>query len=309
MKEINYLVTIITPVYNRAKYIEEVILSVLNQDYPNIEYIILNDGSTDNSLEIIKKYKDRITYISHDNIGETLTVNKGFNMANGDIIGVINSDDPLYSNAVSEIVKLFLNQKDISIIYPDWNMIDENGEIIQEIVTYEYDFINMIRWHHCMPGPGTFFRKAILEVLKGRDENFKYVADFDFWLRAGLEFNFARIPKVLASFRVHNLSASIDNKGAYMANEHIELIKKLYSYHNLPKILLKYKRESYSSAFFIASSIVDKNFLFYKTYLLLKSFFLCPIKYFNEYKYRLDIIKISFSNSFKSFFKYKNARN
>ena len=98
------LVSVITPVYNRADLLPETIDSVLSQDYPNIQYIVLDDGSTDNTLETIKQYTDRLIIEAHPNIGETATVNKGFGMAEGEFICVVNSDDPLIPGAITALV-------------------------------------------------------------------------------------------------------------------------------------------------------------------------------------------------------------
>jgi glycosyltransferase involved in cell wall biosynthesis len=105
MAEKELLVTIITPAYNRANYLDETIQSILNQDYPNLEYIVLDDGSKDNTVEVLKKYRGRIIWETHPNIGETRTVNKGLSMAHGDIIGIVNSDDPLLPGAVASRLK------------------------------------------------------------------------------------------------------------------------------------------------------------------------------------------------------------
>jgi len=283
------LVTIITPAYNRYDLIEETIVSILSQDYPNFEYIVINDGSTDKTLEVIKKYKDKIKIISHENIGETRTVNRGFDLANGEIIGVVNSDDPLLPNAISTMVNFMVKNPHILVVYPDWIMIDGEGKEIERINTYEYSYINMIRWHHCMPGPGALFRKTLLEKINGRDPKFKYVGDFDFWLRAGLLGSFARIPKFLATFRVHKNSASISQTGVKMSNEHVALVKKIFSRIN-NKELLAIKKESFSSAYYIAAVVMGENVPLLKAKYFLLSFFYCPLKHFSEYKNRLVVI-------------------
>ena len=125
------LVSIITPAYNRAAFLDETISSVLNQDYRNLEYIVLDDGSIDDTREVVKKYSDRITYDRHDNMGEARTVNKGFSMARGEIIGVVNSDDPLLPGAISSIVAELLSRPDVLVVYPDWYVIDCEGRKVE----------------------------------------------------------------------------------------------------------------------------------------------------------------------------------
>ena len=256
-------VTIITPTYNREKYIEEVIQSILSQEYPNLEYIVLDDGSKDNTTQILKKYEGKIIWESHKNMGETRTVNKGFEMATGDIIAVINSDDPLLPGSIKKMIEYLMQNPSIDIVYPDWDMIDENGKPIPlkrapEYIA-EYSYINMVKYHSCLPGPGTFFRKKVLEFIHGRDSSLKYVADFDFWLRAGLHVNFARYPEVLATFRVHSGSASVSTTGAIMAKEHIALMKKYYSNKELQKDILGIKRDAFSSAYYVAGVVCGNN--------------------------------------------------
>jgi glycosyltransferase involved in cell wall biosynthesis len=280
------LVSVITPAYNRASFLDETILSVLNQDYAGIEYIVLDDGSTDDTLNVIKNYEGKIRWETHENMGETLTVNKGFSMANGEIIGVVNSDDPLLPGAISAIVACMMAEPELLVVYPDWNMIDENGKTIRHIMTFDYSYIDMLRWHHCMPGPGTFFRRVVVDRLQGRDPQFRYVGDFDFWLRAGLIGPFARIPYTLATFRFHSDSASVSQTGDLMAEEHIRLVDKIYSLPDLPPEVLRVKKEAYSSAYYIAGCVCGSESSFKKRCYLLALYY-SPWKYFNEYRGRL----------------------
>lgn len=291
VKDSKPLVSIITPIYNRADLIEETILSVLDQDYPNIEYIVLDDGSTDKTLEVVKKYENRIILKNHKNMGETRTVNKGFSMARGEIVCVVSSDDPLLPKAVSTAVGFLNKNRDVIIAYPDWDMIDENAKKIDHIKTFQYSYADMLRWHHCFPGPGTFIRKSVIEDLKGRDPQFKYVGDLDFWLRAGLIGNFARIPKTLATFRVHSDSASMSAKGRAMAVEHIKLVNKIYSLPNLPKGVKKLKKEAYSSAHYIAGVVAGEKLSSPRMKHYLLAFLQKPSKYLGgEYKDRAKVI-------------------
>ena len=246
------LVTIITPAYNRASYLDETIQSVLNQDYPNIEYIILDDGSKDNTREVLEKYKGRIIYDTHPNMGETRTVNKGLSMAHGEIVAVVNSDDPLLPGAVSTAVDFMQLHPDILVAYPDWSHIDQDSKVTGHVQVPDYDYLYMVRRHYCTPGPGAFIRRKALELTGGRDPEFKYVADFEYWLRLGLYGPFARIPRTLATFRVHPDSASLSSRGRAMANEHIHLIKKYYSCPDLPPEVLRVRAEAFGQAYLIA---------------------------------------------------------
>jgi glycosyltransferase involved in cell wall biosynthesis len=246
------LVTIITPAYNRASYLDETIQSVLKQDYPNIEYIVLDDGSTDNTREVLEKYTGRLIWETHLNMGETRTVNKGLSMAHGDIVAVVNSDDPLLPGAVSTAVAFMQSHPDILVAYPDWNYIGPGSEVIGHYQVREYDYLYMLRRHHCTPGPGAFIRSRAFELTEMRHPEFKYVADFEYWLRLGLYGKFARIPRTLATFRVHPDSATISHKGPAMAREHIQLIQRFYLRPDLPPEVRKVRAEAFGWAHLVA---------------------------------------------------------
>jgi glycosyltransferase involved in cell wall biosynthesis len=253
------LVTIITPAYNRASYLDETIQSILKQDYPKIEYIVLDDGSKDNTKDVLEKYSGRLTWESHPNMGETRTVNKGFKMAHGEIIAVVNSDDPLLPGAVGAAVSFMQSNPEIIVAYPDWDFIDPNSKITGHLQVPDYDYLFMVRRHHCSPGPGAFIRRGAVELAKGRDPEFKYVADFEYWLRLGLYGKFARIPKTLATFRVHPDSASVAAKGKSMAEEHIRLVKKLFSRPDLPTEVIKTRGEAFCWAYLVAGVCFGTN--------------------------------------------------
>ena len=283
------LVTIITPAYNRAAYLKEVIASVLDQEYPRVEYIVLDDGSKDNTVEILKQHEGRIRWESHPNMGETRTVNKGFRMASGDIICVVNSDDPLLPGAISEIVKYMVAMPETIVAYPDWKMIDENGRTIRYMRTFDYNYIDMLRWHHCIPGPGSFFRREIAEKLHGRDSQFRYVGDFDFWLRAGLKGHFVRVPKILATFRMHSESASVKEHSEVMAEEHIRLVNSIYEMPDLPAEVLKVRKEAYSSAYYVAGVVCGNNVMVRGKYYA-RAVAYVPMKYAGEYRKRIIVM-------------------
>ena len=253
------LVSIITPAYNRASYLDETIQSVLNQDYPSIEYIVLDDGSTDNTREVLEKYTGRLIWETHPNMGETRTVNKGWSMAHGEIVAVVNSDDPLLPGAVSAAVAFMQADPDILVAYPDWNMIEPDSKVRQHIQVLEYDYLCMLRRHYCTPGPGAFIRRRAFELTEMRDPEFRYVADFEYWLRLGLYGKFARIPQTLATWRVHPDAASLSHRGAAMADEHIRLMEKFYSRPDLPLEVRKVRAEAFAWAHVVAAATYGRG--------------------------------------------------
>jgi glycosyltransferase involved in cell wall biosynthesis len=228
------LVTIITPAYNRASFLDETIQSVLAQDYPNIEYIILDDGSTDNTGEVLEKYKGRIYWETHPNMGETHTVNKGFKMARGEIVCVVNSDDPLLPGAVSAAVALMRERPDVLAAYPDWNEIGPRSEFIKRMQLPDYDIFNMLKTFNVSMGPGTFIRRQAFDLVGVRDPRFKYAGDLEYWFRIALHGRLAHIQETLATHRTHPDSASVSDRGAKMAEELVWVAQKVYAHPNLP---------------------------------------------------------------------------
>ncbi len=190
------LVSIVTAAYNAAPYLEETIESVLTQGYPRLEYIVLDDGSTDETRAILERYTGRLIWDSHPNIGEARTVNKGFAICHGDPVAVVSADDPLLPGIVEAMVDWFASHPDVLVAYPDWEMIDENSEVIQHIRTFDYSYRDMVRWHHCLPGPGAFIRRSVIDAVGGRDPRFRYVGDYDFWLHAGVLGPFSRVARI-----------------------------------------------------------------------------------------------------------------
>jgi len=282
------LVSVITPAYNRAGLLAETIESVLAQDYPHLEYIVLDDGSTDATLEVIKRYDGRLRWESHPNMGETRTVNKGFDLARGDIVGVVNSDDPLLPGAVTRLAAVLRDQPEVMVAYPDWQIIDERGRMQQTLAAPEFSSAaDMVRKHHCLPGPGAFFRRIMLKRIGGRDPKFRYVGDLEFWFRAALVGTFRRVPEVLATFRVHSGSASVSAKGRLMAQEHMTLVETYFARDDLPVEIRDCRREARSSAAFIAGCSCSRWDLGGKLGYFAQALRLAPGKYCGEYIGRL----------------------
>ncbi len=285
------LVTIITPTFNRAAFLRETIKSVLDQNYKNIEYIILDGNSYDNTKEVVSEFGKKIIFDSHENRGEQYAVNKGLKMAKGELIGVVNSDDPILPGAIKEIVKTFQENPKTIGVYSDWIKINEKGKEIEKMVLPDYSLSNMLKMHNMTPGPATFFRKEAVKKLKKRDDNFRYVSDFDFILRAALLGDFKRIPKFLATFRIHPGAATLKNKGLKMSLEHIRLINKVFSMSGLPKEIESIRPQAYAKACEAARICRGDNPLT-KIIVSLLSLYYSPKDYVGLFtKYRVKKIK------------------
>lgn len=220
------LVSIITPSFNQGKFIEDTLLSVKNQNYPNIEHIILDGGSTDNTIEILKKYEVgyNLRWISEPDGGQSDAVNKGFRMTKGKIIGWINSDDVyFYKDTISYVVEQFIKNPSVDIIYGNDALIDEYSNIFYVRIFHEWDYKKLLRGFS-IPQPATFFRKEVI-VENLLDKNLELNMDFEFWLRLGKKYRFKHVKKVLAGNRLHKKRKRISREEEAREEDKIVLNK------------------------------------------------------------------------------------
>lgn len=250
------LVSIITPTYNQAKFLTETIESVLKQDYKNIEYIIIDGGSNDGTLDILKKYSDKVFWISEKDKGQTDAINKGLKIAKGSILAYLNSDDTYYiKNAVSLAVDYLINNSNIKIVYGRSIYVDERGQRIGYYNSYEFDYEKI--FSECLnpiPQPSTFIKREVFEKIGLFDEKLSYAMDLDFWLRAGLFFQFGYLPQILSTFRLHSESKSVACI-AKAAPEIIYIYKKIFRDPNLPNNLKNKEKEIMARVYLCAAEL------------------------------------------------------
>lgn len=202
-------ISIITPSYNQGLYLEETIKSVLNQNYPNLEYIIIDGGSSDNSVEIIKKYEKYISYwCSEPDKGQSHAINKGLKKATGDIFAYLNSDDLYVDRALFTVAEYFVNNLDVDLVYGDVYLIDSKSNLIKKRYELDFDFKMgcLIGFGIIIPQPATFWRKKVTEKIGYFNESNHYTMDQNYWYRVAKEFKIVHIPKFLAKFRYHESS-------------------------------------------------------------------------------------------------------
>lgn len=176
-------VSIITPSYNQAEFLEETILSVLSQDYPEIEYWVMDGGSADGSVEIIKKYQDRLAgWVSEPDKGQADAINKGFSRATGEIIAWLNSDDVYRPDAINNAVQILIQSPEVGLVYSDVDSIDAGGEVFNRM-TYDQWQLQDLMMFKILGQAGVFFRRSVLETAGYLDLNFHYMLDHHLWLR------------------------------------------------------------------------------------------------------------------------------
>lgn len=205
----NPKVTIVTPTLNQGEFIEETILSVLNQTYPNVEYIIVDGGSTDQTVDILEKYEGQFKLIQGQDKGQTDAINIGFKMATGHLVGWLNSDDLLDANAVELIVERFRQNPNASVYLGIARGIGENGVVLGVPKQIPLTLENALHGIPCFSQPGSFYPKPLVEQVGYLDSSLIMHMDTDLVLRLlGLgEAEF--IPQVLASLRRHHSSKTL----------------------------------------------------------------------------------------------------
>lgn len=220
------LVSIITPSYNQGRFIEETILSVLTQDYPNIEYIVMDGGSTDNTLDILRKYEGRLTWISEADRGQSHAINKGFRMAKGEVLAWLNSDDTYLPGAISKVVQHLQTNPEAMMVYGEGYLIDEQSRITRRFpYTEAFNLWKLIYLWDNILQQSTFFRRQVFDHIDLLDEELHYAMDWDLWIRIGKRFRIDYIPEYLGNLREYQ-EAKTFSGGMTRFNELVSLMRR-----------------------------------------------------------------------------------
>ena len=222
------LVSIITPSFNQARYIEATIRSVLSQDYPNIEYIIVDGGSTDETVAIIKKYtlesdsllsvqkqasaiqsRSIAWWVSEKDKGQTDAINKGFARAKGQILAWLNSDDTYEPGAISAAVKYLQEHPEVGMVYGDCNYINEDGRVIGKFGSAQTDYRLLRQGYAHIPQQTMFFRADLWKQVGPLDPSFYFAMDYDLWTRLAARTVLQYVPQLWANFRLHTSGKTI----------------------------------------------------------------------------------------------------
>lgn len=204
------LVSVITPSYNQAQFLEETICSVLEQDYPRLEYIVVDGGSTDGSVEVIRRHAPRLAgWVSEPDRGQTEAINKGFAMATGEIFAWLNSDDTYLPGAISEAVDFLNAHPKIGLVYGDAHLIDEGGRVIGDFPARQTDYRKLRRGYVHIPQQAAFFRAELWRRVGPLDPSFFFAMDYDLWVRLARIAPLQYIPRPWANFRLHGEAKSV----------------------------------------------------------------------------------------------------
>jgi glycosyltransferase involved in cell wall biosynthesis len=204
-------ISIVTPSFNQGKFIDENIQSVLTQNYPNFEHIIIDGGSSDGTVDILKKYP-HLKWVTEPDQGQASALNKGFRMATGDVIGWLNSDDSYLPGTFEVVARAFDKSLGWSVVMGDVQAMDESGRVIGLLQNKPESFRELLQFWY--PGlrafhqPGIFFSKEALNQVGLLDESLRFAMDYDLWLRMIQKYEFHRVDVIVATYRFHGASKS-----------------------------------------------------------------------------------------------------
>jgi glycosyltransferase involved in cell wall biosynthesis len=223
------LVSIVTPSYNQGSFIEATLLSVMKQDYPNIEHLVMDGGSIDNTIEILKKYEKEynLKWISEPDKGQSDAVNKGFERASGQIIGWLNSDDVyVHRQIISYVVRKFEEFDHADVIYGDGIMIDENNLVLRALHYIPWVNFNRLIRFDCILQPSCFHKREVVQQHK-LDTGLDLGMDYEYYLRLAAQgFKFRHVNKVLSGWRWHEKAKNVNKSRELKAESN--KVKELY---------------------------------------------------------------------------------
>ena len=249
-------VSIVIPAYNHARFLATAVDSVLAQDYPHIELIVLNDGSTDETERVLREYPaGRFYWETHANMGQSATLNKGWRMSRGAILSYLSADDVLKPGAVKQALECLEARPNVVLTYCDFDLLSPTGQVARRIKAPDFHYREMVEQGVCHPGPGVFFRRTALEQAGPWSTRYRQMPDYDFWLRLGLVGHFQRIPQSLAGFRVHPQSQTYAPASVKTSAEPVRIISRYFRRTDLPPWILQTKSRALSNAHLISAQL------------------------------------------------------
>lgn len=259
MSDDSPLVTIVTPTYNQALYLTDTIESVLAQDYKNIEYIVINDGSTDNTQAILSRYNGRIRWQNQNNLGQANALNNGWSIAKGKYLSYLSSDDILYPEAIRKLVHFIKDAPNRIAVYPNCDLIDPYSKIMKRNVAKIFNYDELVIKQECGIGPSAIFQRDAYIKYGGWLPWLKLAPDREFWMRIGLYGSIDILNEPLAGYRMHAHSISYSETRLDVSDEYLKVLDMYYSRTDIPQRLIVRKREAYAYARLILARNMLRN--------------------------------------------------
>lgn len=256
-------VSVVVPTFNRAALVEPAIDSILSQDYEALEVIALDDGSSDETPAVLARIAQRtdparFSWEKHENMGQAATINRGLQLARGDLLGYLSSDDALLPGAIRRLVEVAERHPEADVFYPWFQVIDAQDRLLDTIYVEEHTFVEAMRWAVCQPGVGALVRRRLYERIGGWDSSYRYCPDFEWWLRAG-DAKFVRVPQALGLWRAHEGSITMTQLDLESVRERLRLLDEVYDRDDLPEAVRQVQREAYAATLVQSATVLDRN--------------------------------------------------
>ena len=250
-------ISIVTPSYNQAQFLERTILSVLNQNYPNLEYIIIDGGSTDGSVEIIKKYEKYLAYwVSEKDRGQSHALNKGFQRATGELVGWQNSDDIYLPDAFKKVADVYKENSHYDVYFGNMYFIDNDDNIFRDMRFVKFSPISLIYEGTILANQSAFISRSVFDRFGCLSESHKFTMDYEFWVRIRKS-KFYFIREFLGCFRLHKDAKSSTIKDIGLLEHRMVLVNNGFNPDRLSFKFLKYLSKIRRAILFISQSDID----------------------------------------------------
>ena len=208
--------SIVTPSLNQGRFIEETIQTVLAQDYPNLEYLVVDGGSTDGTLEVLHKYDGQLKWISEPDRGQSHAINKGLQLAQGSVLAWLNADDTYLPGTLKKVSEYLERHPDVMMVYGEGYLIDEKSQSKGRFpATEPFNLWRLIYYQDYILQQTVFIRKEVFDQISMLDEDLHYGMDWDLWIRIGKRFKVAYIPEYLGNLREHTNTKTQTIKNAF----------------------------------------------------------------------------------------------
>jgi glycosyltransferase involved in cell wall biosynthesis len=243
------LVSVVVPCLNRVHLIRPTLESILQQDYPRIECIVADGGSTDGTLDVLKEYGDRIRWFSGPDAGHADAINKGWHQSRGEILAWLNADDMWVApGAVSEAVSYLREHPEVDLVYGECEAVDMDGRLIARSYHHDWDLEHaVVHCDYCIPQPASFIRRRVLERVGWLDKAFISKKDHELWLRVGLAGTIRHLPALLARERIG--PGYLAQRGDITARACVALTRKFFTLDGVPAGLRAQRRRALSNAY------------------------------------------------------------